>query len=240
MPALHPPSSTSARWRAVPAPLVLGMVAAVLFAVLALVVAGAGVPPAEAWEAHWLQQLHAQRGDRLTRWMLAVEAMHDPLIAVLLSVFVTALLFQRHWRKLPLLLAITLGGGVMNNIAKGWFQRERPLLDALVEARGFGFPSGHTVAATLLAAWMLYLASRGGLHAAWRVASVLGASALVGVVGFSRVYLGAHYPSDVAAALLAGTAWACGCIAVFGASASAAPPRTGRQPAARASTNSPA
>lgn len=219
-------------------PLRLGLAAAVLFAVLAATVAGSGVPPLERLEDHWLQQLQAQRDPLLTEWLLWVAQLHDPVVAVALPAFVTALLFRRRWRELPLLLAITLGGGLMNHLAKGWFQRERPGLEVLVSARGFGFPSGHTVAVTLLAAWMLYLACQRGTHGALRWAGVLGAVMLVGVVGYSRVYLGAHYPSDVAAALLAGTAWACGCIALFGALGSARPPRAGLPQALGTSSSS--
>lgn len=221
-----PPSLSSLR-----IPLRLGLAAAVVFALLAAAVAGAGVPPLEALEEHWLRQLHAQRDPLLTMWMVWVERLNDPVVAVALSAFVTALLFRRRWRELPLLLAITLGGGVMNNLAKGWFQRERPGLDALVSARGFGFPSGHTVAVTLLAAWMVYLACRDGRPGIWRAAGVLGAVVSIAVVGASRIYLGAHYPSDVAAAFFAGTAWACGCIALFNADGPPRPPSAGRHTA---------
>lgn len=204
-----------ARHRRVAPAVRLALVAAFLFALVAMAV-NTLQPLAEA-EARWLRSLHAQRSDTLTGWMRGVAQVHDPVVAVLLSVFVTALIFQRRWRPLTLLLAITLGGGCLNNLAKAWFQRERPGVEALVPVHGFGFPSGHAVAATLLAAWMLHRLHRPGVPFPWRLAGTLAAVAMVGLVGFSRIYLGAHFPSDVMAALLAGTAWAGGCIALFAA-----------------------
>lgn len=196
-------------------PLQLGLASAALFTLLAWAVHFA--EPLLAWEQRWLEALHAQRKPWLTEVLHGVEALHDPLVAIALSLFATALVFRRRGWQLLLLLAITLGGGAVNNLAKAWFQRPRPELDALVSAHGHGFPSGHTVAATLLAAWAVYAAYRGGASTTGRAVTVCAAALVVGLVGLSRIYLGAHYPTDVAAAVLGGTAWACGCIAAFGA-----------------------
>ncbi len=196
-------------------PLQLGLASAALFTLLAWAVHF--TEPLVAWEQRWMDALHAQRSAWLTQVLLIVEALHDPLVALALSVCATVLVVRRRGWQLLLLLAITLGGGAMNNLAKSWFQRARPELDALVSANGYGFPSGHTVAATLLAAWAVHAVTRGGASAAQRGFIVCAAALVVGLVGLSRIYLGAHYPTDVAAAVLGGTAWACGCIAAFGA-----------------------
>jgi len=73
----------------------------------------------------------------------------------------------------------------------------------------------------------VYQACRGGRTSLWRWVGLPGAVALVAVVGASRIYLGAHYPSDVVAALLAGTAWACGCVTLFSASGLGHSPHAG-------------
>ncbi len=207
--------SAAPRTAAAQRPLLLGLASAALFTLLAWAVHFA--EPLVAMEQRWLDALHANRVPWLTAVLHGVEALHDPLVANALSLCATALVFRRQGWQLLLLLAITLGGGAVNNLAKSWFQRPRPELDALVSANGYGFPSGHTVAATLLATWAVYVACRGGTSATGRVVTVCAAAVVVGLVGLSRIYLGAHYPTDVAAAVLGGTAWACGCIAVFGA-----------------------
>jgi len=73
---------------------------------------------------------------------------------------------------------------------------------------GYSCPSGHALGvttATLIAAWALarwLIRSWGGRIAVWTTAV-----ALIGGVGFSRVYLGVHYPSDVIAGWLLGAIW---------------------------------
>ena len=79
---------------------------------------------------------------------------------------------------------------VLNAIIKGIFQVPRPdLIEHLVHADDWSFPSGHSQGAMVLWGWLAYeLKDR----RAYIVAAIL-----IAGVGFSRVYLGVHYPSDV-------------------------------------------
>ena len=132
---------------------------------------------------------------------------------------VTALLGWRLYRQrerywLYAMLSTVTGGVVLNLLLKYIYQRARPsftdpVLAALTE---YSFPSGHTMGATLLygfiAAYVVcHVRSRAG-----RAAAVLGAVVMVLLVAFSRVYLGAHYLSDVLAAMAEGAAWLSVCI----------------------------
>ncbi len=79
---------------------------------------------------------------------------------------------------------------VLNAVIKGIFQIPRPeLIEHLVDADDWSFPSGHAQGAMVLWGWLAYeLKDRG----AYIIAAIL-----IAGVGFSRVYLGVHYPSDV-------------------------------------------
>ncbi|HEY2286646.1 MAG TPA: phosphatase PAP2 family protein, partial [Streptosporangiaceae bacterium] len=90
-----------------------------------------------------------------------------------------------------------------------------PVADWAGAASGLSFPSGHTTAATLAAlsgAWVLAARARPG----WpRRAVWAGAAACAVTVGWSRVWLGVHWPTDVTAGWLFGVAWTAACVAAI-------------------------
>jgi|SRR5215211_451139 len=112
-----------------------------------------------------------------------------PLLAAVVYVF-----FLKGWRlSATLLLVSTLGGFLLTTFLKGVFERARPeLFDSGYSASFYSFPSGHATAAV-------------GWFARWTVVGV-GVS-LVLLIGFSRLYLGVHYPTDVLAGFLAAPLW---------------------------------
>jgi membrane-associated phospholipid phosphatase len=90
-----------------------------------------------------------------------------------------------------------------------------PVADWAGAASGASFPSGHTTAATLFAlsaAWVIAARARPG---APRRAIWAGAAAYAVTVGWSRVWLGVHWPTDVTAGWLFSAAWTAGCIAAI-------------------------
>lgn len=130
--------------------------------------------------------------------------------------FVTAasviglLLFLRThaWDRLLAFALTMLGGSALNIILKHLFHRQRPVLEnPLVTLSSFGFPSGHTMGATLLYGFLALLAAQSFKTWRERMSVSLGAGLMIVAVGLSRIYLGAHYLSDVLAAMAAAAAW---------------------------------
>ena len=102
------------------------------------------------------------------------------------------------------------------------FHRDRPAFPkAFVHALGFSFPSGHAMGSLIGIGMLAYLIihSTGKRRAAVTVG--VAATLLVLGVGFSRLYLGAHYPSDVLAGFAAGIVWLAACISAVEVSAPA-------------------
>jgi hypothetical protein len=72
---------------------------------------------------------------------------------------------------------------------------------------GFSFPSGHTLVATAVYGFLVYLVLRDEPRRPWHVAAALPLGLLIGLVPLSRIYLGVHWPYDTVASLALALAW---------------------------------
>jgi undecaprenyl-diphosphatase len=120
-------------------------------------------------------------------------------------------------RRRPLLVggwvAAVAGGGLLDVALKAVFHRTRPTWDLpLLTARGWSFPSGHAMGSLVAYGMLAYLLVRDAKGRRPRLAIVVGAVALVLLIGLSRMYLGVHYFSDVVGGYAAGVVWLAACI----------------------------
>lgn len=148
------------------------------------------------------------------QWLL--EAVRDvtALGGVLLRNLVlfgalSALLFLRLKREAVLLTATVMGGWLVNSLVKLMFGRPRPMIvPHLTEAGGQSFPSGHSFnSAVVFIAIALAFAAMSP-HRSVRWTLIVSAMALSIAIAISRVWLGVHFPTDVAAGWLGGAGWA--------------------------------
>lgn len=167
-----------------------------------------------ALEMRWMADLLAWRSPAWDQAMMAIKRAHDPLVVAFILGGVGLHAAQRQWQQLRWLVAVVPGGMLANLALKASIQRARPGLDAMIHAHGYSFPSGHAIAAALMAAWLAYAVFQMTRSTAWRSAGVVAGLAMVCGIGFSRVYLGVHYPTDVLAGVLAGAAWFFFCMAL--------------------------
>lgn len=91
-----------------------------------------------------------------------------------------------------LIISILLNIGIKNI-----FMRERPLVRKLVEETSFSFPSGHTTAAVSLYGIVLFFIIKSNLAKNKKIIYSTGLIMLIFFIGVSRIYLGAHFASDV-------------------------------------------
>jgi undecaprenyl-diphosphatase len=123
---------------------------------------------------------------------------------------------RRDWLNASLVAFVMVGGGTLDVVLKHFFHRERPVLEnPLVTLSSYGFPSGHTMEATLLYGLLALLAWKNARNRAARLGCVVGACFLVLLIGLTRIYLGAHYLTDVLGALAAGLFWLVFCWTAF-------------------------
>ena len=211
----HLPSPTRAAGLELTLGIAALLVASILFGLLAEnVFTGDPIVALDRRVAVWL---HAHSLPALTITMLAVTRMHSTSgVTVLTLAFAGWLAWKRHRDWLIALLLVVPGGMAVNVLTKHAFHRARPSFeDPLLTLSTYSFPSGHTAGAMLFYG---VLAAFAMTHVAtWRSRAWCAAAALamVALVGFSRMYLGVHYLSDVVGAALESSAWLALCLTVL-------------------------
>ena len=118
-------------------------------------------------------------------------------------VLIAAFIFYRKQWKLEsyLMLGNLVLAGILIVTFKNIYQRPRPEILHLVEEKGFSFPSGHSLAVTIMVGTLIVIFSQRIKDKLWkRIVQILLGLYLVSLL-ISRVYLGVHYPSDVLASI---------------------------------------
>ena len=156
-----------------------------------------------------LRWLAAHRTPLLDRGMLQITTIGSglPLMIVVAIAVVFLWLTKHHWSVYFLLFG-NLGGQLLNRLLKAHFARPRPaavLWEQHVDT--FSFPSGHAMSSFIAFGIIAYLVANAVPTRALKRFVWITAALLIGLVGFSRMYLGVHYPSDVLAGFMAGLAW---------------------------------
>lgn len=151
----------------------------------------------------------SMRSQPATLFFLTFTHLGGPIGLAILGTGVAALLLVRKHRGLALYVVITAAlGGLMNLVLKGLFERARPdLAEALRQAHGYSFPSGHAMGSMIILGSLAYVMARS--WGPWRLRSATIALLLASIatVGLSRVYLGVHWISDIGAGFAAGFVW---------------------------------
>ncbi len=150
----------------------------------------------------------AIRGDLpaiLTTIFRGITRLIDLPIVISWAILLTAIFYLKKWKSESLLVAGNLSlAGILIVSLKHLYQRPRPEILHLVEEEGFSFPSGHSLAVTLLiGSLIIIVGQRVKDRTVKLILQILLGIYLVSVI-ISRVYLGVHYPSDVLASLCLG------------------------------------
>jgi undecaprenyl-diphosphatase len=185
------------------------IVATVVFGAIAEdVVTGDPLTVLDSIVAVWIEKYRAAS---LTKLMWYVTDLGDPYWLAGIAIVLGIVLLRTSAKYWTLTLMLTVPGGlIVNLILKTMFQRPRPQFNPSLT--GYSFPSGHAMMATLMYGFMAAYATCRYRSWFWRVVAVVTSCLLVLAVALSRVYIEAHYLSDVLAAIAAGCAWLTFCL----------------------------
>lgn len=127
-----------------------------------------------------------------------------PIVTAIALVF----LFYRRWRSLAYLYTVMVGSSLLNYTAKIVLHRVRPHLweSFYPPEPDYAFPSGHAMTSMALVAALVILTW--GSFWFWPILMI--GSLFVFAIGWTRLYLGVHFPSDILAGWMASVAWAIG------------------------------
>ena len=150
----------------------------------------------------------AIRGDlpeTLTLLFRAITHLIDIPVIITWVLIVAFIFYRKQWKLESYLMLGNLAlAGILIVTFKNIYQRPRPEILHLVEEKGFSFPSGHSLAVTIMVGTLIVIFSQRIKDQLWkRIVQILLGLYLVSVL-ISRVYLGVHYPSDVLASLCLG------------------------------------
>ena len=151
------------------------------------------------------------------RWllnvMMQITAIGGGTFLTLMSGMVAAYLFAaRRPATAVFVIGAVAGGAILDSILKDVFERPRPgLVTHLVNVSSASFPSGHAMNSTVTYLTLGVLLAKTERRRAVRIYLISAAIVLALLVGFSRIYLGVHWPTDVIAGWCIGSVWALTC-----------------------------
>jgi undecaprenyl-diphosphatase len=182
----------------------LGGAAWMFFGVLEDVINGDPLVLVDSAIYNALQEVRTPDGDAI---MVGITELGDTRVVVAVTAIVFLwLLWKRAWRTSVFWLVAVAGASALNTVIKVTLHRARP--DELLYSgwSAFSFPSGHSTTNMVLYGFLAFLIAR-ELRPALQLSIALGAAALIFLIAFSRLYLGAHWFSDVVGGAAFGSAW---------------------------------
>jgi membrane-associated phospholipid phosphatase len=170
--------------------------------------------PVVRWDARFNHWLNHEGWRPLVRFFEIATVAGGSAFLLAVTAIATALFALRGLRQQAALVLLAFAGAELTNVAlKRIFERPRPPYhDPTLTLDTFAFPSGHATVSVAVYGAVTIVLWRDLPRWRHRVLALLTLAVLLSVIGFSRIYLGAHYFSDVLAGLSVGTAWLMICV----------------------------
>ena len=170
----------------------------------------------EAFDRGILTWIHAHGTPWLDRSAIELTALGSTVVLWVIGLGLSVLLWNlgKH-RYVAMIWLASTGSLVLNQTLKAAFGRSRPdVFEWLVDVGHLSFPSGHAMNSMVFYTVAAYAIGHQVGPGPARTGTYAFAALLIAMIGFTRMYLGVHYPSDVLAGFAVGYAWAILCAIV--------------------------
>jgi membrane-associated phospholipid phosphatase len=178
-------------------------------------------------------QLQKRRNPWLRRFFYVISEIGFPAWAVPQTLGIAGIFWALRFRLEALFVLLTSSSSLLNVLVKRLIKRPRPTQELVTVVRVINepsFPSGHVMYYVNFYGLLIYLLATNWRSGKLRNALIAILTGLIGTIGPSRVYLGAHWPSDVMAGYVYGGLWFSGLITLYLRVKSWLHPSTGKAP----------
>lgn len=157
------------------------------------------------------------RSDALTEYFTFATDLGDRNAYIVFTILLAGFYIIRHrsWKYTLQTALVLILASLSNMVLKRVINRSRPALEHLVTVNTLSYPSGHAMSAMAFYGFLMFLSLRYTTVRWVRYGVVAILSLVILSVGISRIYLGVHYPSDVAAGFIGGMIWIAFCAVLF-------------------------
>src|SRR6266699_7325911 len=162
--------------------------------------------------------LQKQRNPWIRRFMVGISEVGFPTLSIPLTIGVAGIFLALRFRLEAIFILLTTSSNLLNALVKRLIKRPRPTKELVTVARVINepsFPSGHVMHYTNFFGLLIYLLATNWRSGRLRNILIAICTALIVFIGPSRVYLGAHWPSDVMAGYIYGGLWFGGLMVLY-------------------------
>ena len=185
-----------------------GAYAAFVVAVTAIAAVFAGKGVLAFIDHSFLAYAEAMQSEALTSVMSAITALGSGAVVTGLSIIGIVWFLHRNEAMFALALFASVGGAAcVAAVMKRILERPRPSGFLAFQEHTFSFPSGHAALSLAFFGILVYFLLRHTQQLSLKICAVMAGIVAVGAIGVSRIYLGAHWPSDVLGSYVLVGAW---------------------------------
>src|SRR5215467_14040194 len=162
--------------------------------------------------------LQKQRHPWIRRFMVGISEIGFPKLSIPLTIGVAGIFLALRFRLEAIFILLTTSSNLLNALVKRLIKRPRPTKELVTVVHVINepsFPSGHVMHYTNFFGLLIYLLATNWRSGKLRNTLIAICSGLIVFIGPSRVYLGAHWPSDVMAGYIYGGLWFGGIMTIY-------------------------